>query len=302
METIEPTSQLALTFLAVAEAGSITAAADKLGTSKSQVSKQLSRLEALLSAQLLFRSTRRLTLTEAGQAYLEYCVRLRALMRESTAALRGLSEEASGRLRLTAPPMFAGAFLAELLLAFHQRYPAIAVELDISSDAQALEQDGFDLAIRSAEELPPQLVARALFLTRDWVVASPDWLAQVGEPAAPADLATRPCVAHGRYHSGARWLFSRDGRAEEVEVEHWLQVGDYSLNERLAEMGGGFARLPDFAAKPAVKAGRLKRVLAEWETPARPVYLVFPKKTPLPAKTRALIDFIVAWFADDKEE
>ncbi|WP_043613521.1 LysR family transcriptional regulator [Chromobacterium violaceum] len=297
METIEPSSELALVFLEVAEAGSITAAAERLATSKSQVSKQLSRLEALLGAQLLFRSTRKLTLTEAGHAYLGYCRRLRALLRESAAAVRGLSGDAHGTVRLTVPQMFAGAFGAELLLAFHQQYPRISVALDVSVAERDLEEEGFDLAIRSSRELPPQLVARQLFLTRDWVVAAPALLAERGAPAEPADLARLPCVVHSRYHGGARWRFERDGRAEEVEVAHWLQVGDYSLNRKLAEAGAGFARLPDFVAGAALLDGRLVRVLAGWETPARPVYLVYPKKTPQPAKSRALIDFCAEWFA-----
>ncbi|MBX9265994.1 LysR substrate-binding domain-containing protein [Chromobacterium violaceum] len=124
-------------------------------------------------------------------------------------------------------------------------------------------QQRHDLAIRSSRELPPRL----------------------------------PCVVHSRYHGGARWRFERDGRAEEVEVAHWLQVSDYSLNRKLAEAGAGFARLPDFVAGAALLGGRLVRVLAGWETPARPVYLVYPKKTPQPAKSRALIDFCAEWFA-----
>ncbi|MGC0153390.1 LysR family transcriptional regulator [Chromobacterium vaccinii] len=296
METIEPSSELALVFLEVVEAGSITAAAARLATSKSQVSKQLSRLEAQLGVQLLYRSTRRLTPTEAGRAYLDYCRRLRVLLRESTAALRGLNEEAAGTVRLTVPQMFASVFGAELLLAFHQQYPAITVELDISLAERDLEESGFDLAIRSAPALPPHLVARCLFFTRDWVVASPALLAGRGEPREPGALARLPCVVHASYHRGARWLFERAGRVEEVEVSHWLQASDYSLNRQLAEAGAGFARLPDFAAAAAVRDGRLQRVLADWNTPSHPVYLLYPKKTPQPAKTRALIDFIAGWF------
>lgn len=301
METKEPSSLLAMTFLTVAEAGSITAAAEHLRTSKSQVSKQLSRLEAELSVQLLFRTTRRLILTEAGHVYLGYCFRLRELLRESKAAMGELTKEISGLVRLTAPPMFAGSFMVELLLAFHARHPAVRVELDISAQERELEQSGFDLAIRSAEILPPQLVARPLFLTRDWVVAAPAWLEREGEPMHPSDLEQRHCVVHSQYHGGARWLFTQAGRDEEVTVGHWLQVGNYSLNERLAEHGAGFARLPDFAAASAVRSGRLRRVLAAWETPARTVYLLFPKKKPLPAKTRALIQFIEAWFTSRSE-
>ncbi|WP_047248174.1 LysR family transcriptional regulator [Chromobacterium subtsugae] len=297
METIDPTSPLALTFLTVAEAGSITAAAERLSTSKSQVSKQLNRLEAQLGAQLLFRSTRRLALTEAGYAYLDYCRRLRDLLRESAAAVRELGDAPRGRVRLTVPQMFAGAFIADLLLSFHRQYPQITVELDVSLAERDLEEDGFDLAIRSAPALPPQLVARCLFFTRDWVVAAPALLAELGAPRRPADLARLPCVVHPRYQQGARWLFEREGRVEEVEVSHWLQASDYSLNERLAEAGAGFARLPDFAATAALASGRLERVLADWETPSHPVYLAYPKKTPQPAKVRALIDFIVGWFA-----
>lgn len=297
METIEPSSERALAFLAVAEAGSITAAAEALGSSKSQLSKQLSRLERELGVQLLYRSTRRLTLTEAGARYLDYCRQLRELLRQSTAAMRELREEASGRVRMTVPAMFGGAFMAELLLAFHQQYPAVSVELDISPALQDLEAEGYDLAIRSAPQLAPSLVARCLFHTRDWIVAADSLLLIHGAPRRPAELAALPCVIHAGQRGGEHWLFTRGAQAEEVTAQHWLQVSDYSLNERLAEAGAGFARLPDFVAAGAVRAGRLRRVLADYDTPGAPVYLVFPNKKPQPAKVRALIDFIVAWFA-----
>ena len=297
METIEPSSELALAFLAVVEAGSITAAATAMHSSKSQISKQLSRLERELGVQLLYRSTRRLTLTEAGARYLEYCRQLRELLRQSTAAMRELREEASGRVRMTVPAMFGGAFMAELLLAFHQRYPAVRLELDISPALLDLEADGYDLAIRSAPRLAPSLVARCLFHTRDWIVAADSLLQRHGAPQRPADLAALPCVIHAGQRAGAHWLFTQGGKVEEVAARHWLQISDYSLNERLAEAGAGFARLPDFVAAGAVSAGRLRRVLADYDTPGAAVYLVYPHKKPQPAKVRVLIDFIVDCFA-----
>lgn len=297
METIEPSSELALAFLAVVEAGSITAAATAMHSSKSQISKQLSRLERELGVQLLYRSTRRLALTEAGARYLEYCRQLRELLRQSTAAMRELREEASGRVRMTVPAMFGGAFMAELLLAFHQQYPAVRLELDISPALLDLEADGYDLAIRSAPQLAPPLVARCLFHTRDWIVAADSLLQRHGAPQRPADLAALPCVIHAGQRAGAHWLFTQGGKVEEVAAQHWLQISDYSLNERLAEAGAGFARLPDFVAAGAVSAGRLRRVLADYDTPGAAVYLVYPNKKPQPAKVRVLIDFIVDCFS-----
>jgi DNA-binding transcriptional LysR family regulator len=285
-----------MTFLAVVETGSITGAAQQLNTSKAQVSKLVSRLEKTLGVQLLYRTTRRISTTEAGLVYFGYCQQLRNVLRESEQAISDLGQEISGKLRMSVPRTFANSYLSQLLLDFKQSHPNIEIDLDLSHQPRDLISNGFDLAIRSTHSPDERLVAKFLLLSNDWIVASDAAIARFGEPKTPHDLIDKPCVINTHYENGDRWLFSQAGKSEEVVVGHWLQVNDYSLNLNLALAGAGFVRLPKFLAQVEVAAGRLHRVLNQYDTASAPIYLVFAQRHPQPAKLRALIDHITAYF------
>ncbi len=302
METISPQFDWAMSFLAVAEAGSITKAADRLGTSKAHVSKQLSKLEQALGVQLLFRTTRRLSLTEAGTTYLAYCRQLRDTLDEAEHAVSDFRQEVRGRVRITVPTTFGVTYMSELVLAFRQRYPEVEVDLDLSREQRDLIADGFDAAIRSTRTPDDRLVAKPLFAAADWVVASPQALAQFGEPLAPQDLSGKPCIVNTHFKDDGKWLFMRGEATEVVPVGHWLRTNDYTLSRRLALDGAGFVRLPRFAVEEDVRAGRLVRVLADYAQPHTPFYLIFPQRRPQPAKVRALLDFIEQWFRNKPAE
>lgn len=296
METISPQFDWAMSFLAVVEAGGVTRAAERLGTSKAHVSKQLRRLEQALGAQLLYRTTRRISPTEAGQAYLGYCRQLRDTLDEAERAVSQLRQEVRGRVRLTVPTTFGVTYMAELVLAFRERYPEVEVDLDLSREQRDLIADGFDLAIRSTRTPDDRLVAKPLFVAQDWVVASPQALARFGRPETPQDLADKPCVVNTHFKDDDRWLFLHGDASEVVSVRHWLRVNDYTLSRRLALAGAGFVRLPRFAVEADVAAGLLVRVLTGFQQPHSPFYLIFPQRQPQPAKVRALIDFVETWF------
>ncbi len=285
-----------MAFLAVVETGSITRAAQQLNTSKAQVSKLLSRLEKALGVQLLYRTTRHISTTEAGLVYFGYCQQLRNVLRESEQAINDLGQEISGKIRMSVPRTFANSYLTQLLLDFKQSHPHVEIDLDLSRQPRDLITDGFDLAIRSTHSPDERLVAKLLLLSNDWIVASDAAIARFGEPKAPHDLIDKPCVINTHYENGNRWLFSHPGKSEEVVVGHWLQVSDYSLNLSLALAGAGFVRLPKFLAQAEVAAGRLRRVLNQYNTDSVPIYLVFAQRHPQPAKVRALINHITAYF------
>ncbi|MDK2123979.1 LysR family transcriptional regulator [Parachitinimonas caeni] len=297
METIASHIDWAMAYLCVAEAGGFTRAAEQLGCSKAHVSKQVAQLESALGVQLLYRTTRRLTVTEAGQIYLGYCQQLRETLEAAGRAVTNVRQEVSGLLRITAPTTFGEVFLADFLLAFKQRYPAIKVDVDLSLNFRDLEADGFDLGIRSSPGQSDRLIAKPVGVRRDWLVASPALIAQVGAPTRPEQLATLPCIVNGHFRDAERWLFFLADASTSVEVCSWLKINDYQLIQKLCLQGAGFACLPRYRVEPDVQAGRLQRVMPDYDLPYFPIYLVYPYRQPQPAKVRALIDFASEWFA-----
>ena len=296
METITARFDWAMAFLTTVELGSFTKAAEALGCSKSYLSKQVSQLEHALGVQLLYRTTRRLSLTEAGRTYLDYCRQLKDTLGEAERMVSGLRQEVSGRLKITAPNTFANTFMAELLLAFHQRYPAVEIEFDLSRRTHDLIAEGFDAAIRQGRIQDDRLVAKPIGVQEDWLVAAPALLAQCGEPTHPHDLAGKPCIINSHFKGETLWLFLQDERRETVNITPWLCINDYPLIRRSALAGSGFAKLPRYLIEADVQAGSLIRVLDGFQLPHSPLFLVFPQRQPQPAKVRALIDFVENWF------
>ncbi|GHD62140.1 LysR family transcriptional regulator [Jeongeupia chitinilytica] len=294
--TVHQQLQWALTFAAVVEHGSFTAAARALGVSTALASRQVGQLEALLGTPLLYRTTRRLNLTEAGQVYLAHCREWPQRVGAASLAVRELRDEVAGKVRMTVPTSFGGVFMAQALLALRRQHPQLRVELDLGRDPRDLEADGYDLAIRSNVDSPDRLVSRPLSLVRDWLVASP---AMFGgkPPVSPAELGDWPCLANHFFRDATHWAFSRGETLHTVDIVPLLQANDYGLLRNLALAGGGIARLPSYLAAADVDAGRLLRLLPDYRLPAMPFYLVYPQRLPQPAKVRALIDFLLDWFA-----
>ncbi|NML17570.1 LysR family transcriptional regulator [Azohydromonas caseinilytica] len=291
-----------MAFLAVVESGSFTRAAERLGCSKTYVSKQVSSLEQALGAKLLHRTTRRLQPTETGTTYLDYCRRLRETLSEAERAVSSLRTEARGRVRLSVPTTLGMELMAEMLVALHAQHPELEVDLDLDLDpgAQPREAAETDLALRFTREPDPALVAKPLAVLHDWVVAHPSLLQRHGTPAKPADLARLPCLSNSRYKGEEQWLLTKDGKQQPVEVRHWLRINNDPLMKRLALEGQGFARLPAFLVLNEVDRGELVQVLPEWELAPTPLYLVYPDQRPLPRKVRATVDFVADWFTRRK--
>lgn len=298
METIDGRFDQALCFAEVAEAGSFTAAAERLGRSKAHVSKQVAQLEAALGVQLLFRTTRKLTLTDTGRLYLDYCRQLRETLLESERAVSATREEVAGTLRVTAPTSFGDAFLLDLLLAFHARYPQLHVDLDLCTQRRDLVADGYDFAIRAARTLEDHLVARALGVIRDLPVASPALLARCGEPATPADLAALPAILNSHFRDDGEWVFLRDGEAHAAHMAGNFSANHYGLIRSAAIKGAGVARLPRYLVADALADGRLRRLLPDFDFAPTPVYLVYPQRRHAPYRNRVFAEFVQRWFAD----
>jgi DNA-binding transcriptional LysR family regulator len=285
-----------LIFAHVAELGSFSRAAERLGLPKSSVSRRLAALEQRLGERLLLRTTRRQTLTEFGQLLLEHARQVVAEVDAVTALSEHRQAAPSGRLRVSMPGDFAHLLLADALAAFVATHPGIHLELDLSPRRVDLLGEGFDLALRVGE-LPDDalLAARRLSELSTGLYASPRYLAAAGHPASPEDLARHTAVALlGVNGEALRWRL--DNRAAHWEGAPPARIAANSpeLLIHMARAGAGIAAVPDAFALPDVQNGSLQRVLPGWCLPAEKVAAVFPGRKLMPAKTREFLDMLDA--------
>ncbi|TNC73708.1 LysR family transcriptional regulator [Rubellimicrobium roseum] len=277
-------------FMAVMEAGSFAAAAQRLGTSSGQASKLVARLEAELGVRLLHRTTRALQPTEAGQLYHD---RLRGLLDELDALdaeVRSSGTVPKGRLRVSAPLTLGTLRLAPLLARFAGDFPQIALEVDFTDRLVRLVEEGFDMAIRVGRPGDSTLVARKLAEARIVAVASPGYLAEKGRPERPEDLARHDCIIDTNRRDPHRWTFG-DGR--QVTVAGRLTFSNASVCLAAAEAGLGIAYLPDFVVTEALRAGHVERCLVGCEEAPHGIFAMTPSGRHPAAKVRVLIETLV---------
>ncbi len=297
MEQFEPNDLLI--YARVAEAGSFSRAAERLGLPKSTVSRRVALLEERLGERLMLRTTRRLALTEFGAQLLEHARQVVA----EVDAVRALSEfrqaRPSGRLRVSMPSDFAILLLGDMLSAFSAMHPAVSLDLDFSPRRVDLLGENFDLAIRIGD-LPDDslLAARRIAVFSCGLYAAPAYLAEHGEPDAPADLAGHLTVRLLRANGeAAPWTLLRADERWEGLPPGRVTANSPELLIRLACAGGGIVAVPEYFARPAVREGALRRVMPEWSPPVVTAWAVFPGRRLMPAKTRAFLDMLDAALA-----
>ncbi len=283
-------------FAAVVEAGGFSAAAQKLGISTPVVSKRVSALEAELGARLLNRTTRRLSLTEPGMVFYQHCTRVVAEAQEAEAAVTYLHAAPRGLLRVTAPVTFGSHQVAAALPGFLERFPEIQVDMDVSDHPVDLAEAGYDVAIRITAQPPPSLAARRLTRTRRVACAAPAYWARHARPQVPADLAAHDCIVYVPNANFNQWFFVGPHGTEAVTVQGRLQVNNTEAMLEAAIGGLGVIMLTSFTVERAIAAGHLEPVLQAWASPATDVYALYLPNRYLPAKARAFIDYMVAWF------
>lgn len=287
-----------LAFLRVAELGSFVRAADALGLSKAAVSKQVSALERRLGTRLLHRTTRRLSLTEAGQLYLQHAQTAFAEARAAEDAVAGSQREPHGRLRLTVPMTFGLQHVAPHVAAFLARFPQVSLDLQLDDRQLDPVREGFDLAIRLGRLEDSSLVARPLAHSRVLLCAAPDYLDRAGRPLRPDQLCTHDCLHFSLAATGRVWEFERDGELVRVALGARLDANSSLALMAAAVAGAGIARIPEFAIAGEIRSGRLEAVMADWKMPGLDVHAVMPERRYVPAKVRAFTDFLVgAWRA-----
>ena len=297
MEQYEPNDLLI--FARVAEAGSFSRAATRIGLPKSTVSRRIAFLEEQLGERLMLRTTRRLTLTEFGLQLLEHARQVAA----EVDAVKALSEyhqaRPSGRLRVSMPSDFATLLLTDMLAAFIALHPAVSLELDLSPRRVDLLGENFDLAVRLGD-LPDDtlLAARRIAVFPSGLYAAPSYLAERGDPASPEDLERHDALRLlGRNGEAVGWTLICGERIWEGAPPARMVANAPDLLINLARAGAGIAAVPDYFAAPSVRRGELRRVLADWCMPSHTAWAVFPGRRLMPAKTRAFIDMLEAALA-----
>ncbi|QLF94704.1 LysR family transcriptional regulator [Pseudomonas sp. ABC1] len=280
-------------FVAVVETGSFTAAAERLGITKAVVSQQVARLEREFSCTLLTRSTRRVSLTEAGQAFYYRCA---LILKEAGDAFDELAEAASeptGTLRITAPFDYGVGVVVPAIAAFSQRYPHCKVDARFSDQTLDLSTGDIDLAIRVGWLTEQHLQARRIGGFEQRMVAAPQWRERLASVTRPDELSALPLVVNTALREPTRWTFSR-GALERHEVS---MRGDLMFNATLAVReavlaGAGLSVLPDYVVSTDLVEGRLVAVLPQWSLPRGDIHAVFPTARYRPVKVRAFVDFL----------
>jgi DNA-binding transcriptional LysR family regulator len=289
------------TFIQVVESGSFVGAAEHLGLSTTAVSRQVADLETHLQTRLLQRTTRRLSLTETGRAFHERGVQILGELDEAERAVSQAATEPRGTIRLTTSVNFGTRQVTPAIASFLARHPQIKFDVSLSDRIVDIIEEGFDLAIRIGGTGGESLVARKLGETRIVACASREYISRHGAPAAPEDLVRHTCLTY-EYALRDVWAF-RDaaGRERTVRVAGSLNSNNGELNAAAAVQGLGIALEPDFIVGRELKSGALVPVLEEFEAPVLPIYAVYPSRRFLPAKVRALVDFLVERFTTMKD-
>lgn len=283
-------------FVEVAATGSFSATADKLEMSRAMVTRYVAELEHWLNARLLQRSTRRVTLTDAGEQCLRRSQQMLALMEnieEETAHGEG---ELRGQLRLTCSMSFAYAHLAAAIAQFLALHPQLKIDLNVSDGALNLVEARIDLAIRISSEPDPLLIGRPLARCDSVLLASPAYLASHGQPQTPDELTQHHCLSHANFGKNT-WRFTRDGAATQINVSSHFSANDATVLLQAALAGGGITLLPTFLANPHLASGALQAILPDWDVPVMTICALFPSRRHLPPAVRALLDFLVERFA-----
>ncbi len=289
-------------FVAVVENDGFSAAARKLGVSTSAVSKRINQLEQHLGVRLLHRTTRKLSLTEAGERYFEHAVQALTAAGQANDAVTEMQGEPQGKLKISSPMSFGRLHVAPLIPKLMRRYPKLRIDLVMDDRKVDLVAEGFDVAIRSAfGSLPAStLIARRLAPLRHALCASPSYIDRHGLPGTPAELIEHNCLLFSYSSDANEWTLQGEGEPERVSVSGSYRVNNSEAILEALKQGIGIGRLPTFVAGPDLKSGRLVEVLESYRFPDHTFYAVFPEREYLPAKVRAFLDFAIEYFGNGR--
>ncbi|MBI5321417.1 LysR family transcriptional regulator [Bradyrhizobium sp.] len=279
-------------FVAVADFRGFAPAARKLRLSPSAVTRLIAALEERLGARLLQRTTRSVTLTDAGTRFLERARRILADVEEAELAAEGERTRPSGRLVVSAPVGFGRLHVSPVMAAYLQRHGDVSAELRLEDRVVNLVEDGIDLAVRIGFLADSSLVARHVGEMRRIVVASPDYLKRHGEPKTPAGIAGHQTIQFGASSVSGEWRFAEGDREFRLNIAPRFSSNGADAAIQYAEQGGGLTRVLAYQAADGIRRGALKVVLQQFEQPPLPIHIVYPTSRLLSAKVRAFIDLV----------
>ncbi|WP_419904221.1 LysR family transcriptional regulator [Kiloniella sp.] len=288
-------------FATVVEEASFTKAASRLGCSKAHVSQLISRLELHIATQLLFRTTRRLDLTEAGKVYLEYCQDVVQISERAAKALVALNGTVSGTIRLSAPISFGEVFLGDITLGFAKLFPEVRFELELDNRIKDLQADKIDVALRATTQLDDDLVAIKVGEWKEYICAAPEYLSNKKPVVFPTDLSSHDCLLNTRNLETTIWRFSNEEGSYAIPIDGKLSVHHFPMLKNALLKGAGVAKLPSYLAEDEIKTGRLVRLLPDYLVEQYPIFVVFPYQKNLPLKVRKFVDYTKTWFSERKQ-
>ena len=281
-------------FVAVADNAGFSSAARALGISKSAVSQRITQLEDLLGARLFHRTTRKLSLTEAGERYYQYAAQANRIAQQAEDAVGELQGEAKGLLKIQLPMTLGQMHIAPLIPTFLKRYPLVQVDLVMDDRPINLVEQGYDLALRAGELPDSNLIARSLVPLRSAVCVSPEFYQRYKKQLeSPPQLAEVNCIIYSYSGNSDVWQFNaNNGEEHKIKV-----AGNYRVNNSAALCdaiiaGIGAGRLPTFVAGGAIRKGELVALFLDYEMPSKTLYAVYPERNYLPEKVRVFLEFI----------
>ncbi len=287
-------------FVKVVELSSFTAAAEALDMSQPVVSKAVTRLEEKLGARLLNRTTRRLSLTEAGSELYGRSVRALAEIENAELEVARFQTEPRGLLRVSAPMSFSILHLGPTIQSFLTRFPGVTLELSLDDRQVDLVEEGFDVAVRIGRLQDSNLIARKISPCRQVLCASPAYLAERGEPEQPEDLLEHRCILYSLLSAPREWrLTGPDGELHTVPINGSMQSNNGLVNRAAALAGGGIVLLPTFYLGEQLRSGALRPVLCKFKPQELAVYAVYPERRNLMPKVRSFVDFLATTFGPE---
>lgn len=285
-------------FVEVADRASLTQAADHLEMSAAMISRYLAALEDWFGARLLHRTTRKVSLTDAGLAALPSCRQMLDLADDARHIAAQRSREPAGVLRVTSAASFADAQLASALVEFQERYPQVEIMLMVADKATDLVAERVDLAVRITNQLDPAMITRPLASCHSMLCASPDYLARHGTPQTPDDLRQHRCIAHA-FGIGKQYRFSHDDQTTVVPVEWKFHTNETAVLCRAVLSGAGIGMLPTYYLGDSLRAGHLQPLLPGYLPEVMGIHAIYLSRQHQPLALRLLVDFLAARFAGD---
>ncbi|UWT99462.1 LysR family transcriptional regulator [Proteus vulgaris] len=283
-------------FVTIVKQGSMIKAADYLGMSRAMVTRYLNEMEEWAGVRLLHRTTRKQSLTSVGEMVYEQSLQLLEMAERIPANIPKERHQISGLVRITSSQSLANSILSVAICEFMQRYPLIAVDLQITNQTVNLVEERIDIALRITNHLEPNLIARPLATCLSVVCAHKDYLVKKGIPKTPDDLAQHQCLTY-RFFGRSLWEFNLEDKRYSVPVGGNLSANESVVLLQATLKGAGISLQPYYSAKLYLESGELEHILANYQAQPMGIYAVLASRQNMPAAVRVLLDFLVEWFS-----